>query len=72
LVWNIGGTNYTDKRVLLTGYLETNTPDLRASNRYFHDDYPNKAKHLRVRYRWPGTTEVKIRPFAENDPINFS
>lgn len=70
--WGIGGTDYKDKKDLLMGYLETKTPDLRASNRYFRDDYPGEAKHLLVRYRWPGSTEVKTRTFAENERITFS
>jgi hypothetical protein len=70
--WGIGEMNYKDKKELLQGYLETGTVDLRASNLFFHDDYRGEAKHLLVRYRWPGSIEVKIRTFAENDLITFS
>ena len=70
--WGIGEPNYLDKTELLQGYLRTNRPDLRASNQFFHDDYPNEAKHLRVRYRWSGSAEVETRTFAENDRITFS
>jgi hypothetical protein len=70
--WGIGEPNYKDKKELLAGYLEARTPELRASNRYFHDDYKNEAKHLRVRYRWAGSTQIRTRTFAENDFITFT
>lgn len=69
--WGTGEPNYKSKKELLVGYIEAGTDDLRASNQFFHDDYPAEAKHLIVRYRWPGNHEVKIRAFAENDRITF-
>jgi len=59
--WGIGEPNYKDKRELLVGYLEARTPELRASNRYFRDEYPHEPKHLRVRYRWADSN-------ADQDP----
>jgi len=70
--WGIGEPDYKDKRELLVGYLEARTPELRASNRYFRDEYPNEPKHLRVRYRWSGSTQIRTRTFTENEIITFN
>lgn len=70
-LWGIGEPNYKPKTDVLKGFLEARNPDLRASNQFFHDDYPGQDKHLLVRYRWPGSPEVKTRTFAENERITF-
>lgn len=70
--WGIGEPDYKDKKELLQGYLGAKTEELRASNRYFRDDYPNEPKHLRVRYRWPSSPHIKTKVFAENELIKFT
>jgi hypothetical protein len=69
--WGTGGANYKDKTNLLVGYLQAKRQDLRASNEFFHDDYPGHAKHLIVKYNRQGSREWKILTFAENDLIRF-
>jgi hypothetical protein len=69
--YGYGESNYLDVTETLVGFLTSNIEVL-ASNHFFSDPYPNKEKHLIVRYSAPGSRAVKTARFAEGQKVTFT
>jgi hypothetical protein len=69
--YGYGGSNYLDVTETLRGFLASNIEVL-ASNHFFSDPYPNKEKHLIVKYSVPGSRAIKVARFHEGQRVMFT
>jgi hypothetical protein len=70
--WGVGGDDYRPVEILLQGYLNGSTPELRASVPFFGDPYKREHKHLVVQFSKSGTAAVETRTFREGDLIRLN
>lgn len=69
--YGVGGLDYLDVTEILRGYVAGDVEVL-ASNHFFSDPYPERFKHLVVKFTAPGSKTVKTLTFTEGQPVRFA